>query len=64
MVSSALHATNPAMLAGHAIDHALPGAGSIIKACCIAYAIYATVQHVSHIGEHGEEHDKEEPAQA
>jgi hypothetical protein len=64
LVSSALHATNPAMLAGHAIEHSLPGAGSIIKACCIAYAIYATVEHIMHLGEHGEDHDKEEPAQA
>jgi hypothetical protein len=66
MVTAALHTTNPAMLAGHVAEHTLPGAGSIIKACCITYAIYATVEHVVHLGEHGEGHGehKEEPAQA
>ena len=57
LVSDALHSTNPAMLAGHAVEHSLPGASSIIKVCCISYAIYETVEHVISLGEH-----KEEPA--
>ena len=59
LVSAALHSTNPAMLAGHAAEHSLPGASSIIKVCCISYAVYATVEHVISLGEH-----KEEPAKA
>jgi hypothetical protein len=63
-ISAVLHATNPALLVAHAVEHSLPGVSSIIKICCISYAIYATVQHVAHIGGHGEDHGKEEPAKA
>jgi hypothetical protein len=60
-VAHALHATSVAPLLGHAAEHAIPGAATVIKLCAAVYTIYVTVEHLSHAG--GEGH-KEEPAQA
>lgn len=52
----ALHATNPAHILGHAAEHAVPGAGSVISGVAIAIVVFQAVEHLQHGLKGHEEH--------
>lgn len=61
-VNHALHATSVASILSHAgehaLEHALPGASSVIKLCCASYCIFMVVDHLTHALHHDKEEQK------